>query len=83
MDRRIIENVKTGNGRIINSQKEVGGWPDLKSAPAPRDSDGDGMPDDWEKQHNLNPEDAADGPVDTDLDGYTNVEEYLNSLVKI
>ena len=81
VDRRIVEEVKTGKGHIINSQKEVGGWPDLKSAPAPRDSDGDGMPDEWEKQNNLNPEDASDGPADANGDGYTNVEEYLNSLV--
>ena len=68
-------------GRIIDSQTEVGGWPDLQSAPAPRDSDGDGMPDGWEREHGLHPEDAADGPQDRDADGYTNVEDYLNSLV--
>lgn len=81
VDLRIIEDVKSGKGRIIDSQKEVGGWPDLKSAPAPRDTDGDGMPDEWEKRHNLNPNDEADGTGDADADGYTNVEEYLNSLV--
>jgi hypothetical protein len=83
VDRRIVEEVKTGKGRIINSQNEVGGWPDLKGAAAPSDSDGDGMPDEWEKKHNLNPEDASDGPADADEDGYTNVEEYLNNLVKL
>ena len=82
VDRRIVEEVKTGKGHIINSQNEVGGWPDLKSAAAPSDSDGDGMPDEWEKQHNLNPEDASDGSADADGDGYTNVEEYLNSLLQ-
>jgi len=82
VDRRIVEEVKNGEGRIINSQKEVGGWPDLKSAPAPTDSDGDGMPDQWEKQHGLNPEDGTDGTEDSDADGYTNIEEYLSSLVK-
>ena len=82
VDSRIIENVKNGKGRIINSQTEVGGWPDLKSAPAPTDSDGDGMPDEWEKQHGLNPSDETDGAEDANADGYTNVEEYLNSLVK-
>jgi len=83
VDRRIFEEIKSGKGRIIDSQKEVGGWPDLKSAPAPRDNDGDGMPDEWEQQHGLNPKEAADGPQDANADGYTNVEEYLNSLVKI
>ncbi|KPL20989.1 MAG: hypothetical protein AMJ75_10820 [Phycisphaerae bacterium SM1_79] len=82
VDRRIVEDVKTGKGHIINSQNDVGGWPELKSAAATSDRDGDGMPDEWEKQHNLNPEDASDGTSDADGDGYTNVEEYLNSLVR-
>ena len=81
VDRRIVEDVLNSTGRIIDSQTEVGGWPDLQSAPAPRDSDGDGMPDGWEREHGLHPEDAADGPQDRDADGYTNVEDYLNSLV--
>jgi hypothetical protein len=59
----------------------VGGWPQLKSAAAPADADSDGMPDEWETSRGLNPRDPADGPRDRDNDGYTNVEEYLNSLV--
>ena len=42
------------------------------------DSDGDGMPDAWERRFGFNPEDPASGWVDSDKDGYTNVEEYLN-----
>jgi hypothetical protein len=82
VDQRIVADVTNGTGRIINSQAEVGGWPELLSAPAPRDSDGDGMPDEWELSQGLNPNDAADGPGDRDGDGYTNVEDYLNSLVR-
>ena len=63
---------------IIDSQKDVGGWPELKSLPAPTDSDSDGMPDEWEKQFGLNPHDPSDTAKDNDKDGYTNIEEYLN-----
>ncbi len=56
-------------------------WPEYKSAPAPTDTDHDGMPDDWEKAHGLNPNDANDGNKDRDGDGYTNLEEYLGWLV--
>jgi pectate lyase len=77
-DARIINNVLEGKGKIINSQKDVGGWPDLKSTPAPADSDHDGMPDQWETIHGLNPKDASDAQADRDKDGYPNLEEYLN-----
>lgn len=36
------------------------------------------MPDEWEKEHGLDPSDAGDNAPDNDGDGYTNVEEYLN-----
>lgn len=32
----------------MNSPPDVGGWPDLKSTVAAKDSDGDKMPDEWE-----------------------------------
>ena len=66
---------------IIDSQKNVGGWPELKSKPAPKDSDHDGMPDDWEIKMKLNPNSASDGAQDSNGNGYTNLEEYLNQLV--
>ncbi|MEJ2244719.1 MAG: hypothetical protein P8Y80_01340 [Acidobacteriota bacterium] len=78
VDARIVNNVIEGKGRIINSQKDVGGWPDLRSAPPPADSDHDGMPDPWEMSHGFNPGDASDARTDRDKDGYTNLEEYLN-----
>tara|TARA_R110001599_G_scaffold323327_3_gene534752 strand:+ start:1968 stop:4463 length:2496 start_codon:yes stop_codon:yes gene_type:complete len=64
---------------IIDSPSDVGGWPTLNSTPAPADSDHDGMPDDWEREHDLNPQD----PTDRNLvasDGYTMLEKYLNSI---
>lgn len=65
---------------FINSQDDCGGWPDLESTDAPADTDGDGMPDDWELANDLNPYISTDGAEYAD-NGYTNLENYLNSLV--
>jgi hypothetical protein len=70
---------KTGMPGIIDSQADVGGWPELKSTPAPADGDHDGMPDAWETAHHLDPADASDGAKVGD-DGYSNLEHYLNEL---
>lgn len=78
VDTRIVQTIRTGTGRIIDSQKEVGGWPNLKSTAPPLDSDNDGMPNDWEMRFGFNPTDAADSSQDADADGYTNLEEFLN-----
>jgi hypothetical protein len=82
VDTRIINIVRTDtptyrNG-IIDIPSDVGGWPQYHSQPAPADSDHDGMPDTWEKKFGLKSSDPADGTMDADGDGYTNVEEWLN-----
>ena len=56
-------------------------WPDYETYNVPVDSDHDGIPDDWEKAHGLNPNDSSDANKDLNGDGYTNLEKYLNSLV--
>jgi pectate lyase len=82
VDRRIIDQVATGKvsykDGIITDPAQVGGWPEYKSGDAPLDSDHDGMPDEWEKAHGLNPNDDSDGAKDKDGDGYTSLEEWLN-----
>ena len=55
-------------------------WPTLASKDAPKDTDGDGMPDEWELVKGLDPTDPNDGKT-VGADGYTNLENYLNSLV--
>ncbi len=80
-DQRIISGVKDRTHRRIDSQKEVGGWPQLESGAASVDSDRDGMPDAWEKEHGLDANDPSDGNV-TKSDGYTNLEHYLQSLLR-
>lgn len=95
-DRRIVEEVRSGSATygyqdhllaagegphgIINSQVDVGGWPELRSTEAPPDSDGDGIPDWWEQKMGLNLHNPSDGPQDRNSDGYTNLEEYLHWL---
>jgi len=92
-DRRVIAEVRSGTAQfkgsktglpgLPDSQADVGGWdnyPEIHRA-ADWDTDGDGMPDAWEKAHGLNPNDPADANQDLNGDGYTNLEKYLNSLV--
>jgi pectate lyase len=85
LDTRIIAEVRSGTAAfgvagIINSQTEVGGWPVLHSTAAPRDDDRDGMADDWEREHGLDPSNADDRNANFNGDGYTNLEKYLNGL---
>ena len=80
VDARAVQTVRLRKGSIIDSQKEVNGWPAYASAPAPADTDRDGIPDAWETANGLNPRDATDGNR-LAPSGYTWVEEYLNSLV--
>ena len=80
VDARVVETVRSGTGRLIDSQGEVGGWPELASGPARADADQDGMPDDWELRQGLNPRSAADAYNDRDRDGYPELEEWLNEL---
>lgn len=80
VDARIIEGVRTRTGRIIDSQAQVGGWPMVEAGSAWIDGDDDGMPDDWEASHGLDPANPADGNADHDDDGFTNLEAWLNSL---
>ena len=40
------------------------------------DSDGDGMPDVWERKYGLNPHDPADADLDLDGDSFSNLQEY-------
>ena len=71
---------------IINSQDDcvygdgTSGWPELKSETAPLDSDRDGMPDEWERENGLDPNDPEDRNK-TNEEGYTMLEVYMNSLV--
>jgi hypothetical protein len=89
VDARLVEDVRKRGSRfvgsksklpgIIDSQTDVGGWPEYRSAEPPADGDHDGIPDEWERQHGLDPNDPADAARDSG-DGYTNLEKYLNGI---
>ncbi|HEX5651943.1 MAG TPA: polysaccharide lyase, partial [Chitinophagaceae bacterium] len=75
-----IDSYKQG---IITEVSQVGGYPEYKGNPY-RDSDGDGMPDEWETKNGLNPNQAADAShYARNKSGYTNIEEWLNSVVNL
>jgi hypothetical protein len=85
VDKRLV--IETSNGTatgmgvfgklgIIDSPNAVGGWSNYNSIKAPIDSDEDGMPDEWEIKHHLDPKNPTDRNL-TDKNGYTNLEIYL------
>ena len=84
---------KTGDGKvvkhlpgIIDFVKDQGEYVlESTSRSEDFDTDGDGMPNEWESANGLNPNDAADGnayTLDTEKGWYTNVEVYMNSIVE-
>ena len=91
LDQRILNDVKNGTGRIIDVQggyphgtsfeQTENAWPYLYTGKSKEDADVDGMPDEWEMTKGLNPKlnDASLFQLDKQ---YTNVEVYLNQLVK-
>ena len=72
----IAEMIPTG---IITNPNQVGGYPEYKGTPY-KDSDSDGMPDEWETKYGLNPNDPSDAAKDLNGDGYTNIEKYIYGL---
>lgn len=63
---------------IITDPQQVGGLPRYTGTPY-QDKDHDGIPDDWERAHGLDPTDPADAAQIRE-DGYMNIEWYFNSL---
>ena len=63
---------------IITDPRQMGGYPEYKGEPYV-DTDGDGMPDEWEKANGLNPN-QNDANEDCTGDGYTNIEKYINAI---
>lgn len=91
IDTRVINTVTDRGGKVIDSQDEyrdaagrLPGIDDLATSrrPADFDTDRDGMPNEFERAHGLDPSDPDDRNARTlSEEGYTNLEVYLNSLV--
>uniref|UniRef100_A0A7S1YIT2 Pectate lyase n=1 Tax=Sexangularia sp. CB-2014 TaxID=1486929 RepID=A0A7S1YIT2_9EUKA len=79
VDIRLVADVAAGGdlGRI-DDPSDVGGWPNLAAGTPRTDTDGDGIPDDFEAKLGTSPSNAADGAIVT-ASGYTNLELWLNS----
>lgn len=89
VDKLYIEDVSTCDMAPYLFEKDwtstvaaSGGWAQLTPGSAKKDSDNDGMPDEWEAQFkNTNPN-VWDANADADGDGYPNIEEYLNAMAR-
>lgn len=85
VDKRVIKTVIDGNATfkngIIDSQDNVGGWPKLKEKKAKPDSDGDGIPNKWERKLKLDCK-TEDAHLSTLNENYSNIEVYANLLLK-
>ena len=91
IERRIITGVRSGKPKyqgksagkqgIIDSPADAEGWPQYAPATPVADNDHDGMADEWERAHGLNPADPEDGKRVVSKEGYTALEVYLCSLM--
>lgn len=79
VDTAIITGVRDGTGRQKLTIAEDA-WPMLRGIEPQLDSDGDGLPDAWERQHGLSETDARDAARVAGPEGWTYLELWLNSL---
>jgi len=90
VSKRTIREVRTGTGYWGTHRPAGGLMEGLAPGKAPKDSDNDGMPDEWETAHKLNPDDASDSnkivPARASKadrhKGYTWIEFYVNELAE-
>ncbi|PNS15373.1 hypothetical protein CAC42_632 [Sphaceloma murrayae] len=85
VDTFLVDEVKTFGkaGNLISDETAAPMSYDpaaLKGGAAPLDTDGDGIPDDVELQMGTDPN-VKDSLEDKDGNGYTNIEDWANSLV--
>lgn len=91
IEKRVVEEARTGENLyggstigdkkgIIDTEADCEGFISYSTDyTVPADTDNDGMPDEWETKHGLNPNVADQNYVNAE--GYTALEVYLNSLM--
>jgi hypothetical protein len=81
VDTRLVNQYKTNTGRssIPKTENDVGGFPVIANGTPCTDTDHDGMPDVWEIERGLNPNNSADRNSVSN-NGYTNVQNYLGGV---
>ncbi len=77
--RRTVAEVTSGTGSWGRHEPAEGLMAGLAAVTQPADSDGDGMPDEWERSNGLDPEDGNDHNRIM-KSGYTAIEQYCNML---
>lgn len=84
VDRRLVREIQHKGGELSAKSRTHDSPIPEPAAGEPRpDNDGDGMPDAWESNHGLDPNDPADAAATMGEEGYTSVEIYLNSLLSL
>ena len=91
IDKNLVQQVKHYQDRLaycsslnpkgdkLQCDQYVSQLPDYTAGKPLADKDNDGMPDEWEKKNNLNPE-QDDALQDSNINGYSNIEEWIFSL---
>jgi hypothetical protein len=82
-DKRLITQLTSLGklGAFIDNEQDVGGIGSLSGGTMATDTDGDGMSDEWEKANGLDPA-KNDAGGDANSNGYSNIEDYLNSMTQ-
>lgn len=89
IDTAVLDAVKSGGGRLIDTPSESVGYDELMGDVYPElvgytsyvDMDSDGLSDEWEKNSGLDPESAEDG-AKVNKTGYSNMDVFLEYLVQ-
>src|SRR3989454_7115852 len=72
----LVQAQKSGTAIVQATLEGASGLFSIRVALSGADSDGDGIPDDYELAHDLDPNNPIDAQEDPDRDGLTNLQEF-------